>query len=125
MTAAATALQAADPSCESIFGLAIFVGFQHELQSDSNMAQFTNKSAANKVATVSSCREASPLAIGSSDHSLRCRYFMGRAVLLCLLFVVFFTGCGGGGPQTYNLEGTVTYNGKAVPTGWVSHSAYC
>ena len=43
---------------------------------------------------------------------------MGRSVLLRLLFVVFFTGCEGG-PQVYDLQGIVTYNGEAVPTGWV------
>lgn len=43
-----------------------------------------------------------------------------HAGLSSLLLVTCLTGCGGGGPQTYSLRGTVTCDGKAVPTGWVT-----
>ena len=70
---------------------------------------------ARKVATDSSCRKPSPQAIGSPLHSVR----ICRALLPCLLSVLFLTGCGEGGPQAYNLQGSVTFKDKAVPTGWV------
>ena len=79
---------------------------------------------ADKVANISSCRKVSPLPIQMQVHLLtRCcfmaRNFMARTVLPFLLFAAFITGCGSGSPQTYDLQGTVTFNGKAVPTGWV------
>lgn len=89
------------------------VEYELGLQWVSSMERF-----ANKVAMVSSHREVSPLALGSPVHALKSQRFMGHALLPCLLFVVFFTGCEGS-LQTHDLQGTVTFNGKAVPTGWV------
>ncbi len=38
--------------------------------------------------------------------------------LTCLLVAVFFnTGCGTGGPTTFDVKGTVTFDGKPVPAG--------
>lgn len=39
---------------------------------------------------------------------------MGSLVLVALI-----AGCGGGGPPSYTVQGTVTYAEKPVPTGWV------
>ena len=52
--------------------------------------------------------------IGSS----RRRILLDR-VLPCLLWFVCFAGCGDSGPATYLVQGKVTYDGNAVPTGSV------
>jgi len=80
--------------------------------SGSSMAQF-----AINTAKANSYQKASLPAIGSQEYALRCRHCVGHSVLPCLLLVVVFTGCGEGTPQAYNLQGTVSYNGKEVPTG--------
>ncbi len=43
-----------------------------------------------------------------------------QAGLPSLLLVTCLMGCGGGGPPTHSLRETVTCDGKAVPTGWVT-----
>ena len=41
-------------------------------------------------------------------------------LFIALLVALFTTGCGGSGPRTAPVSGTVTYNGKPVPSAHVS-----
>ena len=72
-----------------------------------------------KVATVSSNRLATTFEPGSLAQILWCQVIAGRFVMGSLVLVALFAGCGGGGPPSYTVQGTVTYAEKPVPTGWV------